>query len=190
MTEHLAKGIQIAENEGVQLIIIQLSIPGRRIAIMQEVMAEIRPSSFPVLVDVSLFRATAGSAGTAITLEGHRAVMVPDTALGTASPLGSAGKDIGETMKRKPQEIIKVQIRSLTKDRGQQAFAFPETTGGSAKAATAPEALDAGLFDYTAEDIHDFLRQIDGSAWTAHGRAYQPSTKDVKGIHPIGHSKN
>ena len=116
--------------------------------------------------------------------------MAPDTAVSTANPLGSADKDIGITMKRKLQEIIKAQIRSLAKDRGQQTFAFPETTGGSAKAATIPEALDAGHFDSTAEDIHDYLSQIDGSAWTAHGRAYQPSKKVATSIHLIGHSIN
>jgi hypothetical protein len=80
--------------------------------------------------------------------------MALDTAFNTPSPLGSAGKDIGITMKRKPKEIIKAQIRSLVKDRGQQTFAFPRTTGGSAKAAPIADALDP--FDPTAEDIHDY----------------------------------
>lgn len=179
MTEYLLRGIEIAEREGYQLIVIQLNTPGGSITVMQEIVAAIRNSSLPILVYVSPQGAIAGSAGTVITLAGHRAAMAPETAIGAASPVGSGGEDLGETIKQKSEEIIKAQIRSLAKDRGEEAIQFAEETVDSAKAATAQEALEVGLIDYIAADLPDLLHQVDGSSWSINGKTFQLSTKNV-----------
>lgn len=180
MIEYISRGIEIAEREGVQLVVVQLNTPGGSITIMQEIVAAIRNTSLPILVYVSPQGAIAGSAGTVITLAGHRAAMAPDTAIGAASPVGSGGEDLGETIKQKSEEIIKAQIRSLAKDRGKQAIQFAEETVESAKAATAQEALEVGLIDYIAADLSDLLRQVDGSSWTIQGKTVRLSTKNVE----------
>jgi membrane-bound serine protease (ClpP class) len=180
MTEYISRGIEIAEREGVQLVVIQLDTPGGSISIMQEIVSAIRNSNLPILIYVSPQGAIAGSAGTVITLAGHRAAMAPETAIGAASPVGSGGEDLGETIKQKSEEIIKAQIRSLAKDRGEQAVLFAEETVESAKAATAHEALEVGLIDYIAEDLSDLLLQVDGSLWTIKGETIQLSTKNVE----------
>jgi membrane-bound serine protease (ClpP class) len=106
--------------------------------------------------------AIAGSAGTVITLAGHAAAMAPQTAIGAASPVGSQGEDIGDTLESKIKQIIRAQIRTLAQDRPPEAIAAAEDTVENASALTAGEALQVGLVDYIAEDVPDLLRQLDG----------------------------
>jgi len=39
--------------------------------------------------------------------------MGPETAIGAASPVGSQGEDLGETMEAKEKNILKATVRSL-----------------------------------------------------------------------------
>jgi len=162
MTEYLSRGITIAENRSAEAIIIQLNTPGGSIEHMQNIVETIRASSVPVIVYVAPRGAIAGSAGTVITLAGHLSAMAPETAIGAASPVGSQGEDLGETIEAKAKEIIKAQIRSLASHRGEEAIEFAEETVESAKAATAEEALAVGMVDFIAEDTAELLQQIDG----------------------------
>lgn len=145
---------------------------------MQEIVALIRTSDIPIIVYVSPQGAIAGSAGTVITLAGHRSAMAPETAIGAASPVGTGGEDLGETIKEKSEEIIKAQIRTLAADRGKKAIEFAEQTVESAKAATAQEALEVGLIDYAAEDLSDLLRKTDGAFLEVGGESVQLSTRN------------
>lgn len=162
MTEYLSRGINIAESRSVEAIIVQLNTPGGSIEHMQNIVETIRASSIPVIIYVAPQGAIAGSAGTVITLAGHLSAMAPGTAIGAASPVGSQGEDLGETIEAKAKEIIKAQIRSLASHRGEEAIELAEQTVESAKAASAQEALAVGLVDVIATDISDLLQQIDG----------------------------
>ena len=113
----------------------------------------------------------AGSAGTVITLAGHAAAMAPETAIGAASPVGSQGEDLGETMEAKEKNILKATVRSLAERRGPEAVALAEQTIESAEAASASEALEIGLIDFIAADLDDLLRQLDGFEVTTHRTA-------------------
>jgi membrane-bound serine protease (ClpP class) len=88
--------------------------------------------------------------------------MAPETAIGAASPVGGQGEDLGETIERKTKEILKAQARSLAARRGEAAVALAEATIEEAKAASAEEALQAGLIDIIAADLDDLLIQLDG----------------------------
>ena len=104
----------------------------------------------------------AGSAGTVIVLAGHVAAMAPETAIGAASPVGSQGEDLGETMQAKEKNILKATVRSLAKNRRPEAIQLAEGTIETAEAVSADEALEAGLIDFIAVNIQDLLRQLDG----------------------------
>jgi membrane-bound serine protease (ClpP class) len=114
--------------------------------------------------------AYAASAGTLITLAGHVAAMAPGTTIGAASPVGSEGEDLGETMETKVKEDLKAQARALTERRGEEAIAWAESAIQEAKAATAQEALDLGVIDFVAADLDDLLGQMDGFKATVDGR--------------------
>jgi membrane-bound serine protease (ClpP class) len=147
---------------------------------MQEMVSLIRGSRMPVVVYIAPRGAIAGSAGTVITLAGHRSAMAPETAIGAASPVGPGGEDLGETLRAKTEEIIKAQIRSLAADRGPEAVTFAEQTVEEARAASAREALQVGLVDYLAEDLADLLTQLDGAEIMVQGQTVTLRTAGVE----------
>jgi membrane-bound serine protease (ClpP class) len=119
-------------------------------------------ANVPVVVYVYPSGAYAASAGTLITLAGHVAAMAPGTTIGAASPVGTQGEDLGETMETKVKEDLKAQARALTQRRGEDAVAWAESAIQEAKAATADEALKLGVIDFVATDVQDLMQQMDG----------------------------
>jgi membrane-bound serine protease (ClpP class) len=160
--EYLARGIQTAEQNGAEVVILQLNTPGGGLDPMQKMAQNIRASRVPVVVYVSPRGAWAASAGTVITLAGHAAAMAPETAIGAASPVGSQGADLPTTEQTKVKEAMKALVRSYTERRGAEATALAEATIESAKAVSATEALKAHLVDFIASDTTDLLNQLDG----------------------------
>ena len=159
--EYLARGIQAAEQNGAQLVILQLNTPGGGLDPMQKMAQDIRASRVPVVVYVTPRGAWAASAGAVITLAGHAAAMAPETAIGAASPVGSQGADLPATEQTKVKEAMKALVRSYTERRGAEATALAESTIESAKAVSATEALQIGLVDFIANDLTDLLNQLD-----------------------------
>lgn len=159
---YLLRGIQTAELNDDQLIILQLNTPGGGLDAMQKMEEAMRASTVPVVVYVTPRGAWAGSAGTIITLAGHAAAMAPETAIGAASPVGSQGEDLSTTEQAKVSSIMKATVRSLASWRGPEAVALAESTIDSATAVSATEALNAHLVDFIASDISDLLKQLDG----------------------------
>ena len=162
MSGYVQRGLQAAEQQGAELVVLQLDTPGGSIALMTDMVEALRASPVPVVVYVTPRGAMAGSAGTLITLAGHAAAMAPETMIGAASPVGAQGEDLGETMLAKEKNALKASARSLAERRGPQAVALAEETIQSAHAASASEALQAGLVDLIAKDLPDLLAQLDG----------------------------
>ena len=162
MAEYLDRGLRLAETRQAEALVLQLDTPGGSIDLMNRMVQSIRGSQVPVIVFVAPRGAIAGSAGTILVLAGHAAAMAPETAIGAASPVGSQGEDLGETMEAKEKEILKAEARGLAERRGEAAMALAEAAIESASAASSTEALQAGLVDRIASDVPDLLRQIDG----------------------------
>ena len=162
MAEYLDRGLARAERENAEAVIFQLDTPGGSVDLMNRMMQSMLASPVPVVVYVAPRGAMAASAGTVITLSGHVAAMAPETAIGAASPVGMQGEDLEETLEAKAMNMIKATMRSLASRRGAEAVELAEATVDEARAATAEEALQAGLIDIIAEDLEDLLRQLDG----------------------------
>lgn len=162
MKEYISRGISLAEQRNAELVIIKLNTPGGDLLTTQDIVTAIRTSTVPVVIYVSPRGAWAGSAGTIITLAGHAAAMAPETAIGAASPVGSQGQDLSSTEQAKAKNITLATVRSLAERRGPKALALAEATIESAKAASATEALDAGMIDFIATDTSNLLSQLDG----------------------------
>lgn len=162
MISYIERGIQTAGETGAQALVIQLNTPGGQVDLMNKIVQSILASDTPIVVFVYPQGAYAASAGTLITLAGHVAAMAPGTTIGAASPVGSQGEDLGETMETKLKEDLKAQARALAKRRGAEAMVWAESAVEDAKAATAQEALDLGVIDFVATDLSDLLQQIDG----------------------------
>jgi len=162
MITTIERSLSIARTDGAEMLILELNTPGGSISLMNNIITVIRGSDIPIVVYVSPQGAMAGSAGTIITLAGHVAAMAPETAIGAASPVGSQGEDIGQTLAAKEKEILRATVRSLAEKRPPDAIALAEQTIESAKAVSSSEALKIGLVDYVASDVNDLLRQMNG----------------------------
>ncbi|MFK5282353.1 ATP-dependent Clp protease proteolytic subunit, partial [Lacticaseibacillus paracasei] len=71
MLEYIQRGIETAEREDAEVIIIELNTPGGGIDTTLEIITAIRASEVPVVIYVSPRNAIAGSAGALITMAGH-----------------------------------------------------------------------------------------------------------------------
>ena len=187
MVEYLKRGLSRAEQQGAEMVILQLNTPGGSIDSMNEVIQLIRNSRVPVVVYVAPSGAMAGSAGTVVVLAGHAAAMAPDTAIGAASPVGAQGEDLGETMQAKIKNILKASVRSLAEGRGSRAVELAEQTIDNAAAASAEEAAAAGMVDFIAVDIPDLLRQLDGFKVETKAGEQTLNTKDAT-VEPVPES--
>ena len=116
--EYMARGIQTAEQEKVEVIILQLNTPGGDILSMTAMTEAMRASTVPVVVYVTPRGAMAASAGTVITLAAHAAAMAPETIIGAASPVGSGGEDLGQTELAKQENAMVAKVDAFTERRG------------------------------------------------------------------------
>jgi membrane-bound serine protease (ClpP class) len=162
MISYIERGIRAAEDDGAEALIIQLNTPGGQTDLMNQIVQDLLDADVPTVVFVFPRGAYAASAGTLITLGAHVAAMAPGTTIGAASPVGSQGEDLGETMEKKVKEDLRAQARALAERRGEKAVAWAESAIEEAKAATAEEALELGVIDFVADDLEDLLRQMDG----------------------------
>ncbi|MEW6446439.1 MAG: nodulation protein NfeD [Pseudomonadota bacterium] len=162
MLEYIQRGIETAETQGAEALVIELDTPGGSIATMKEIITAIRASEVPVVVFVTPRGAWAGSAGAPITMSAHAAAMSPETVIGAASPVGGGGEDLGETMKAKEMEALTSIVRSLTARRGPEVVELAEAMITEARAVTSEEALEIGLIDFMAENTDDLLDKLDG----------------------------
>jgi len=160
--DYLVRGIQTAEQEHVEVVILQLNTPGGDILSMTAMTEAMRASTVPVVVYVTPRGAMAASAGTVITLAAHASAMAPETIIGAASPVGSGGQDLGQTELAKQTNALVAKVDAFAGWRGPQAVALAESTITSAKAVSSTQALQVHLVDFSATDLNDLLRQLDG----------------------------
>lgn len=91
--EYLIDGIQHAEEQSAELIIIDMDTPGGLMNATRDIIQAILGSPVPVATYVTPAGARADSAGTYILLASHIAAMSPTTHLGAATPVSITGDD-------------------------------------------------------------------------------------------------
>ncbi len=162
MQDYIQRGIEVAEGDKAQALIIQLDTPGGDIQSLTNIIEAIRGSTVPVVVYVTPNGAMAGSAGALITMAGHISAMAPEAAIGASSPVGAGGQDLSATEKAKVSQIMKATIRPLVEPRGPAATQLAQDMIDQAKAVSAPEALQAHLIDFISPNLNDVIKQLDG----------------------------
>lgn len=167
--QYIVDGIEAAQASGASAVILQLDTPGGSVEVTKRIVQDMLASPVPIVVYVAPSAAQAGSAGTFITLAGHVAAMAPGSSIGAASPVGSSGEDVGETMEAKVKNILSADIENLASRRGEKAVEWAVAAVQDAAAATADRALELGVIDFIATDVADLAEQMDGFVVTVQG---------------------
>jgi membrane-bound serine protease (ClpP class) len=157
----LTRGLEDAEKQGVELIIIRLDTPGGLVPSMRTMVKGIMNSAVPVVVYVSPKGAGAASAGVMITVSAHVAAMAPGTNIGAAHPVGAGGKDIDKDMSEKVVNDMASYGRGIAQDKGKNAD-WVEKAIRESVSITAEEALEKKVIDLVAGDVDELLKVLDG----------------------------
>lgn len=184
MREYIQRGIQTAERDDAELLIIELNTPGGSVATMLEIIEAMGNSRVPVVVYVSPRDAQAASAGALITMAGDASAMAPRTVIGAASPIGGSGEDLGSDARAKAVNDLKAVARGLVERRGADVVALAEAMIEEAVAVTATEALEIGLIDFIADDTEGLLQLLDGMQVDVRGETRTLNTENIR-VRPL-----
>lgn len=171
LVDYVKRGIEQAENDGAEALIIQLDTPGGLDTSMRDIIQLMVSSRVPVVVYVSPSGARAASAGVFITMAAHIAAMAPNTAIGAAHPvaLSSGGEaTMSSTMEEKVLNDASAYIRSLAEAHGRN-IDWAEKAVRESVSATEREALDLNVIDIVAPDLEALVAQLDGRQVTMLG---------------------
>lgn len=160
MAEFIIKGIDQAEQEKAEVIVIELDTPGGLDTSMRDIVKRISQSLVPVVVYVSPSGSRAASAGLFILLSAHIAAMAPGTNVGAAHPV-AVGKDMDKTMAKKAENDSAAYIRSLAEKRDRNPE-WSEKAVRESVSATEKEALELNVIDLIAKDTEELLDSING----------------------------
>ncbi|MDI6741923.1 MAG: nodulation protein NfeD [Smithella sp.] len=160
--KYVAAGIEDAQKENAEALVILLDTPGGMDTAMREIAKSILNAPLPVIVYVSPSGARAASAGVIITQAAHIAAMAPGTNIGAAHPvaIGIGGKEMDETMSAKLENDAAAYARSIAKTRGRSED-WVEKAVRKSESITADEALKLNVVDYVAADLKTLLAAID-----------------------------
>jgi membrane-bound serine protease (ClpP class) len=163
--QYITEGIDRADEDGAELVLIQLKTPGGLDTAMREIIEKILNSETPVVVYVAPSGARAASAGFLIAISADVAAMAPGTAMGAAHPVSGTGQEMDETMSKKIESDAAAYVRSIAGKRG-RPVELAEKGVIESQSWTENEALEAGLIDYVAANQEDLLEQLDGATVT------------------------
>jgi len=168
LARYIDRGIDEAERTDAEAVVIKLDTPGGLSSSMEDIVKRIESSKVPVIVYVSPAGARAASAGTFITMAGHIAAMAPGTRIGAAHPVDAGGGDIKGTLGEKVENDAAAFARSIAEERGRNAD-WAERAVRDSVSATANEAVELDVVDFTAIDVPDVLSQASGRSVRING---------------------
>jgi len=156
----ITSGIEIARDEGSEMLIIQINTPGGLLTSTRAIVSDILESEVPVAVFVSPSGSSATSAGVFITLAGHVAAMAPGTNMGAAHPVGMDGQ-ADTVMIEKALSDASAFIRTIAEYR-ERNVEWAERAVRQSISVTESEAIRDNIIDVIANDLNDLLQQVDG----------------------------
>lgn len=176
---YIERGVNEAEAQQAQAVVLVLDTPGGLMKSTQEIVRTLLGSAVPVVVYVAPAGARSASAGVFITMAAPVAAMAPGTHIGAAHPVSVGGGMPGappdtaqgrSAMNEKVVNDAAAWARSLAEmhDRNAEWAASAVTESASI---TSTEAIELGVVDLLADDLPSLLAQIDGRTVSVQGNA-------------------
>jgi membrane-bound serine protease (ClpP class) len=190
--EFVSRGLERADKEGAQLVVLQIDTPGGLDTSMRVIIKAILASRVPVAVFVGPSGARAASAGTYILYASHIAAMAPGTNLGAATPIQIGMPSPSPSSPQQPPAPDKEKDKdkdkakageeshgsqdTLTRKQVHDASAYirglaqmrgrnaewGERAVREAVSLSADEALAQHVIDLSARDVTDLVAKLDG----------------------------
>src|ERR1700733_336627 len=183
LAQYLVRGINEANDQHANLILITMNTPGGLDTSMRSIIQAILRSSVPVVTYVSPTGSRAASAGFYILLSADIAAMSPGTETGAASPIMEIGGQvvqIDDTLRKKIVNDALAYLRSYASKRGRNVD-LAMTAVTDAKAFSDKEALDGKLIDIVTASKEDLLAQLNGRTLTR----FDGSSAKLALAHPV-----
>ncbi|TLF51772.1 nodulation protein NfeD [Halomonas urmiana] len=146
--DYFQRGLELAEERDVELVVVQMDTPGGLDASMRAMIRTMLTSPVPVALYVSPAGARAASAGTYLLYASHVAAMAPATHLGSATPvqIGGGGglPGLGEPEPEpEPESVSESQPDEAAQDSADGQTDDTEVTETGETAAAGEEAEQA-----------------------------------------------
>jgi membrane-bound serine protease (ClpP class) len=160
--EFIIESIDQAEQDGAEMLVIEMDTPGGLMDSMHDIVKRILSSDVPVAVYVAPSGSRAGSAGVFITMAAHIAAMAPGTNIGSAHPVNfGGGADSSQVMMDKIVNDAVAGIKSVAEKRGRNAE-WAEKAVRESINITETEALQQKVIDYVVPSVDSLLSAVDG----------------------------
>ena len=160
-SQYVVGGIEDAEAEEAECLILQLDTPGGLDTSMRDIIRKMLNSPIPIIVYVSPSGGRAASAGVFITLASNIAAMAPGTNIGAAHPVVMGEGEIDEEMKAKMENDATAYIKSIAEKRGRNVQ-WAEKAVRESASITEQEAIEIGIIEFIANDVEELIEIIDG----------------------------
>ncbi|MEA2087580.1 MAG: nodulation protein NfeD [Candidatus Caldatribacteriota bacterium] len=178
-SQYVVGGIEDAEAEEAECLILQLDTPGGLDTSMRDIIRKMLNSTIPIVVYVSPSGGRAASAGVFITLASNIAAMAPGTNIGAAHPVVMGEGEIDEEMKAKLENDAAAYIKTIAEKRGRNAR-WAEKAVRESVSITEQEAIEIGVIEFIANDVDELIEIIDGVRVTTASKTRVLKTKDAE----------
>lgn len=155
----LDDAIAVAKKRGAALLVLRLNTPGGGIEPMRRMVTSILGSPVPIAIWIAPSGARAASGGVFLMAAATITAMAPATTIGSASPVGPGGGDLGKTLHKKIQNDLESLVRGMALSHGRNAKWYQRFVA-NAENLTAAEAVRERVVDFIAVDQQDLLTQI------------------------------
>ncbi len=171
----LEQALEVCAEDGHDMLLVRLDTPGGLAESMRNMVMQILNAPVPVGVWVGPSGARAASAGVFLVAASSISGMAPQSTIGAASPVGSGGEDIPETMAKKVKNDLLSLVRSVATARGRNVEWYQQAVEESVSI-TASEAAMTRVVEFVASDKNDFMDQV-----LSRGLVFKDSRLDLSG---------